>query len=283
MPIEYEHLMSLRTRSERVSYADRDTLLYALGVGLGQDPANREELPYLTCRPAHKAVPTFASMLAAPTLLDGCGWDADQVTLHEENLTLLRPLDEAGSLLLDSEVVAVFDQGTDGGALISTESRARREPDAQPVFTVRRTWFAGADGGFGGPRKPPALSGTLSRPPDMVQTDATRTNQGILFSLSRERQIPSLQATGLPPPGTPGAPLHALCLQGIACHAILRIICEYDHTLIRSFSAVFTGIAFPGETLDTELWQDANVVHFRLRSRERDAVVLDQGRCVLHA
>ena len=65
---------------------------------------------------------------------------------------LERPLDEAGTLLLDSEVAAVIDKGADAGALITVESRARRERDGQAVFTVRRTWLARGDGGFGGPR-----------------------------------------------------------------------------------------------------------------------------------
>ncbi|MEZ5566504.1 MAG: hypothetical protein R3F24_13830 [Gammaproteobacteria bacterium] len=284
MPIEYEHLKSLRTRGERVSYGDRDTLLYALGVGLGRDPANREELSYVARRAGLKAVPSFASLLAATNLLDDCGWDLRQVALQAESVTFLRPLDESGSLLLDSEVAAVLDKGSEAGAVISTEIRARRESDAQPVFSVYRTWLASADGGFGGPRRgsEPAVR-QPDRPPDMTQSNLTRPDQGIVFGLSTDRHVPSFGTTGLPPAGTPGAPLHALCLQGIACHAILRIICEYDHTLIRSFSNTFTGIAFPGETLDAELWQEANVVYFRLRSQERDTVVLDQGRCVLHA
>ena len=37
MPIDYEHLISLRSRGVRVSYTDRDTILYALAVGLLSD------------------------------------------------------------------------------------------------------------------------------------------------------------------------------------------------------------------------------------------------------
>ncbi len=70
---------------------------------------------------------------------------------------------------------------------------------------------------------------------------------------------------------------------GIACVAILREICEFDHTLIRSFACTLTGVASPGETLVAELWQDANVVSCRLRVPGRDAVVLDEGRCILAA
>ncbi|MSR08859.1 MAG: hypothetical protein EXR82_04920 [Gammaproteobacteria bacterium] len=47
MPIDYEHLMSLRSRGERVHYTDRDVLLYALGVGLGRDPTQQAERPWL--------------------------------------------------------------------------------------------------------------------------------------------------------------------------------------------------------------------------------------------
>jgi len=71
------------------------------------------------------------------------------------------------------------------------------------------------------------------------------------------------------------------CIYGIACHAVLRVICEYDHTLISSFAASFAGAVTPGESLQAELWQDANVVSFRLRVSGRDAIVADNGRCVL--
>ena len=81
--------------------------------------------------------------------------------------------------------------------------------------------------------------------------------------------------------GYPAPPLQPLCCLGVACHSVLRVICEYDHTLITAFEGHVAGPAFPGETLVAELWQDANVVSFRLRARDRDALIIDQGRCVL--
>lgn len=287
MPIDYEHLMSLRTRGERVQYSDRDTLLYALGVGLGRDPAARHELPYLTDPAGLKTLPSFASVLVGDRLLDDCGWNAAQVVLRDEGVTLDRPIEDSGVLLMDSDVVSVFDKGASGGALLTVETRARRERDGQPMFTVRRTWLARGDGGFGGPQGRgeggnAAVHPLPQRRPDMTATCPTRPDQALLFRLSLDRG--AARRDGAPRRPAPSPPvLDGPCLQGIACLAILAEIGEYDHTLIRSLAVAFAGPATPGETLVAELWQDANVVSCRLRTLERDAVVLDQGRCVLVA
>ena len=117
----------------------------------------------------------------------------------------------------------------------------------------------------------------------MTQTLETRPDQALLFRLSADRNALHVDPAVAKQNGLPGPILHGLCLQGIACHAILQVICEYDHTLIRSLAVSYAGRAYPGETLVAELWQDANIVSCRLRVLERDAVVLDQGRCVLAA
>ena len=288
MPIDYEHLMSLRTRGERLHYTERDTLLYALGVGLGRDPASPGERAFLSEHPGLKTLPSFASILvsnpAADNLLDDCGWDLAQVVPRDESVSLERPIEESGTLLMDSEVAAVFDKGADAGALITVESRARRERDGQAVFTVRRTWLARGDGGFGGPRgssAPPHVP--PQRGPDMTQSFETRHDQALLFRLSAGLKPPQGDPNPARQTGLPGPILPGMCLQGIACRAILQVICEYDHTLIRSLAVSFSGPAYAGETLVAELWQDANIVSCRLRALERDALVLDHGRCVLAA
>lgn len=282
MPIDYDHLMSLRTRGERVQYGDRDTLLYALGVGLGRDPANLGELPYVAEHAGLKTLPSFASILTSNHLLDDCGWQPTQVALRDESVTLDRPIDEAGVLLVDRDVAAVYDKGAGEGALVVVESRARRELDGQAAFSSRRTWLARGDGGFGGPRGSSASPHVLpTRRPDMTHRFTTRADQALLFRLSVDRNPLHVDAVEARRRGLAGPVLHGLCLQGIACHAILEVICDFDHTLIRSLAVSFAGPAYPGETLEAELWQDANIVSCRLRALERDEVVLDHGRCVL--
>ena len=76
--------------------------------------------------------------------------------------------------------------------------------------------------------------------------------------------------------------LHGLCTFGVACKAVLKTICDYDYTLIRQFDARFSVPVLPGDTITTDMWQDGDVVSFTCSVRERDAVVLRNGKCVLN-
>ncbi len=50
MTIVYEKLMALDIPAAEQTYGPKDCMLYALGVGLGQDPMNEDELPSSTRR-----------------------------------------------------------------------------------------------------------------------------------------------------------------------------------------------------------------------------------------
>ncbi len=43
MAINYEEIMSMTSENIEVSYNDKDSILYSLGVGLGNDPMNLDE------------------------------------------------------------------------------------------------------------------------------------------------------------------------------------------------------------------------------------------------
>jgi acyl dehydratase len=82
--------------------------------------------------------------------------------------------------------------------------------------------------------------------------------------------------------GFPRPILHGLCSYGTACRAVLSTICKYDHTMIAGFDVRFSAPVFPGETIVTEMWKDGNVVSFRSKVKERDVVVLNNGKCTLN-
>lgn len=48
MPIVYDQIMKLESKGETFSYTDKETVLYALGVGFGRDPMDEKELPSFT-------------------------------------------------------------------------------------------------------------------------------------------------------------------------------------------------------------------------------------------
>ena len=92
MAINYDHIMSLRMTDQEFSYGDRETMLYALGVGMGRDPLDENELAYTFERDTLKTVPTMASVLTRMPLLKDCGYDYSKVLHGEMGLTLHRPL-----------------------------------------------------------------------------------------------------------------------------------------------------------------------------------------------
>ena len=64
MAIFYPDILQQRTAARTFSYGDKDVMLYALGIGLGQDPMNETELAFVYEK-GLKVVPTAATVLAA--------------------------------------------------------------------------------------------------------------------------------------------------------------------------------------------------------------------------
>lgn len=283
MPLDPKKLLSLRLRGESVSWDDRDVLLYALGVGMGREPRARAELPFVYEGAGLQVLPSFASGLATTGLLDDCGWDYTRVLHAGERLLIHRVLSDIGTVTLDSRVSGLRDLGPERGALIEFDIDARdARGDAQ--FTVQRTMLARGDGGFGGANDSgPAAHPMPSRAPDLVCSLATRPDQALLYRLSGDRNPLHADPRAAHSAGFDAPLLHGLCTWGIACRGILATICEYDVTLMRSMDGRFSAPAYPGDTLVTEMWQQANVVSFRVRAAERDVVVLNHGRCELAA
>ena len=47
MAINYEEIMSLEEKNLELSYSQRDSIIYSLGIGLGKDPMDTAELKYV--------------------------------------------------------------------------------------------------------------------------------------------------------------------------------------------------------------------------------------------
>lgn len=284
MPINYDALMDTRVDDEPCEYTDKDCMLYAVGIGLGHDPLNRKELPYVYEGGTLRTVPTMASMILPSTLLSDSGWDYGRVLHGEQRLDLYRPLPPSARLLANRRVTAVYDRGRERGAVILLESEVRLAKDDTVLFTLGSTLIARGDGGFGGPRgHTPEPHRLPKRAADLSCDLRTRPDQALLFRLSGDRN-PLHADPGLARRVGYDAPiLHGRCTYGIACRAILQTICDYDFTLIRGFDARFSAPVYPGDILTTEMWQDGNVVSFRCSVKARNATVISNGKCTLAA
>jgi acyl dehydratase len=283
MALNYDDVMAKVETDLPFSYSDRDTILYALSIGMGNDPLDPRELPYVYEQGAPlRTLPTLATVLVPEMFPVGLGWDYTQILHSEQRLKLYRPLPAAADLLINKRVVDVFDRGPKLGALFLLEAEGRQANDDTVLFTMGCTIVARGDGGFGGPKgkgipphRPPR------RDPDLSCAIATRPDQALLYRLTGDRNPLHADPARAAAVGFDRPILHGLCTFGIACRAILQTICDYDYTLIEEFDARFSSPVFPGDTITTEMWQDGNVISFSCSVKERDELVLRNGKCVL--
>jgi acyl dehydratase len=73
--------------------------------------------------------------------------------------------------------------------------------------------------------------------------------------------------------------LHGMAVMGVAAHAVLRTVLDYDAHRFAAMRVRFTAPVLPGDTLRTELWIDGDTVSLRTTALERGAVVLNNA-CV---
>ena len=283
MPLDYDQLMATKVADLALSYDDSEAILYALSIGMGRDPMDLKELPYVYEQgETFKTVPTLATVLVPDMFPPDLGWDFGQVLHSEQRLQLYRPLPPKADILINKRVADVFDWGPRKGALFLFEAEGRLASDDTALFNLGCTVMARGDGGFGGPTgKGPRPHRAPRRDPDLSCDISTRKDQALLFRLTGDRNPLHADPAEAAKAGFGVPILHGMCSYGIACRAILKTICDYDYTLIESFDARFTSPVLPGDVITTDMWQDGNIVSFRCTVKDRDTIVLRNGKCVL--
>lgn len=284
MTIDYDRLMTIKIPDVEQSYAARDTILYALGLGVGQNPLDPAQLRYVY-EAGLCAIPTQAAVLAYPGFwirdLD-TGIDWVKVVHGEQAQTLHRALPVEATVTGQSRVVSVVDKGVGRGALVLTRREIFDNATGDHLATVDSTTFCRGDGGFGGPSAPSApppapAEGT----PDAIVTLPTLSQAALIYRLSGDYNPLHADPAVAAAAGFDRPILHGLATYGVACRAILQAACENDPARLRSISARFSAPVFPGETIITEMHIDGDAIDFSARVAERDVVVLQHGRAGL--
>ena len=283
MPIAYPAILDLKSDEETVAWKDRDAMLYALGIGLGSDPLNADELPFVF-ENGLKAVPTFATILAMTEgygrLIARSGINFARVVHGEETVELHRTLAPEGEARVTSRVAAVYDKGDKGAVMIVETTIKDKGGDA--IAILRASIFARADGGFGGPSEGEAVPHKVpDRPADLSLDFPTRPDQALLYRLSGDRNPLHADPAFAKMVGFDRPILHGLCTFGITCRAVMQAYTGFDPAGVKSHQARFSAPVFPGETVGVDLWRDGDVVSFEARVRARDTVVIKNGKSVV--
>jgi len=288
MAIDYRRLHDWPFGEVEQTYDEKDSMLYALGVGYGHDPMDERQLRFVYEKDL-LAVPTLAVVLATPGFWvkdPNSGVDWVKVLHGEQSLTLHRPLPTAGTVIGRSRVVGIVDKGRGKGAIIVQQRTLHDKASGQLLATLDHLTFARGDGGFseipgngpaGGDPAPAAKPATPETPPQIVCELPTLQQAALIYRLCADRNPLHAEPAVARAAGFDRPILHGLASYGVAAHAILRSCCDYDPSRLRSIGLRFSGPVFPGETIRTEIWRAGTRVQFRARVVERDALVLSHG------
>jgi len=280
MPLDPHKILNWPFPEIEHTYSEKDTMLYALGLGCGSDPGAVGDLKYVYER-GLMALPTMAVVLASPgNWLESEASTADySKVLHgEQCLSVHRPIPAAGTVIGRTRVKELLDKGKDKGAVLFVERQIFDKTRGEAIATMTSAAMLRGDGGFGGKPGPQPPPHALPNGPPALQLDIkVAANAGLIYRLSGDRNPlhadPAAAARG----GFKTPILHGLCTYGIAGRAIIKACCEDDPSRLRGLQVRFSAPVFPGETVRTEMWPDGSSVSFRARVVERDVVVLNNG------
>lgn len=170
--IDPDRLLALALPERRCAWDERDTMLYALGIGHGSDPMDEADLRY-ACE--------HAQLRAAPTMLTVLGWDRSwipatgidwpRVVHGEHRIALEAPLPVRGEAVVRSRITEVIDKGM--GAVFRLERRLADAGTDEPLGTCTTSFFVRGAGGSATPAaERPAQAHALGQAHAPVQAHA---------------------------------------------------------------------------------------------------------------
>lgn len=284
MAIDYQKALALDIPAVEHSYTQRDTMLYALGLGLGGNPTDEAELRYVY----EKDLQAFPTMPVAQAFVSlraiDLGIDYTKMVHGEQSLQVHAPLPTAGTVVGKTRVTEIVDRGTGKGALVYLEREMRDKATNTLLATAGMSAFCRADGGFGGPvTEGPAPHKLPERAADLSVDIPTLPQLALIYRLSGDVNPLHADPEVAKKAGFDKPILHGLATFGVVARAVVAGVLDNDGSRLTSFAGRFSAPVFPGETIRVELWRDGEVVGARASSVERGVVVFNNGRAGIRA
>lgn len=275
-------------------YTARDSLLYALSLGLGSDPLDADELPYvyeaLAGRP-QQVVPSMAVILGWQPF-----WHADpavaidwkHIVHGEEHVQLHHPLPAAGQVRTQHRVVRVQDKGAGRGAVLQLNTELFGRASGVHLASLQSLQFLRGDGGCGdwgdaAAATPPLPLIADDATPTAVLEYATSAQSALLYRVASQDWMPIHADPAIAREAGFEQPIsHGLNNLGRACRAVLKACAPGRPERLRSIAVRFVSPGLPGDTVRIDLFDDgAGRVQFRSTAVERGVRLLDRGVCTL--
>ena len=267
-------LVGKESAPSRFTYAWKDVVLYALGIG-----AKRDELDYLyegrgpEVIPSFAVVPSFEPMfeLAAKT-----GGDLSMVVHGRQRVRLQSVLPSSGTLLTTARLRGIYDLRRFAVVVVDTETK---DESGKVLFDTSSQIIWREEGGFGGetpPREEKLIELPKGVPADFRVEETTSAEQALLYRLSGDINPLHADPVFAAKVGfTKGPLLHGLCTYGHMVRHVAKGACGGDATKITGFEGKFSKPVWPGDTLVTEGWRVApGKIALQVSVKERSETVI---------
>jgi hypothetical protein len=258
MPVDPSKAVGAKLDALPYEYGDTEVMLYALGVGAGVPPTDEQQLQFcfeneLKVLPTFGVIPPFPSLVG---LMSAPGMEFNpMMLLHGEQYLEVKkhPIPTSGKLTTQPTISAIYDKGK--GALVLLDAVTSDENGDEVFFNTFSVFLRG-EGGFGGESGPKAGYPTPERDPDKVVEEKTLPQQALIYRLCGDRN-----------------PLHA----------VLQEYCDNDPAKFKSIKVRFASHVFPGETIVTEMWKEADdTILIKAKTAERGLDVITNAAVMLN-
>jgi len=248
-------------------YTWKDVILYALGIGAGNDDLN------FVYEGDLKVYPMFAVIAPFPAMAWVLG-EADldlMMLLHAgQKIVLHKEIPTDGKLTTVAKVSNIYDTGKHSVTFMNSETKDEK---GNLLFTNTFSILVRGDGGFGGEKQPAVGNVPPDREPDFRDEMVVPENQNLIYRLSGDVNPLHVDPDFAKMAGYDRCILHGLCTYGFAGRAIMRNLCDNDPKRFKSFEVRFSNVVFPGDTLITEGWKVSDE-RYIIQTKNQDGKVV---------
>ena len=170
------------------------------------------------------------------------GIDWKRLVHAEQAIELHAPLPVEGLVVGRNRVSGLWDKGTTKGALMQ-QVRELESAAGRPLATVTQLTLLRGDGGCGsaGEGTPPAPHSLPERSADAVCDLPTLAQSALIYRLSGDYNPLHADPAVAGAAGFSRPILHGMCTMGMAAHAVLRSVLDYDAARLRGNARAIHG------------------------------------------
>lgn len=278
MAFDPRRLLNWDFGEQRQTYDARDTILYALGVGLPIAQGESDDLNFLL-EDRLRVLPSFAVTLATPGMwpkIPALEIDWVKVLHMAQAARFHRPLPANAEVVSRARIAELYDRGADKGSVCVLQRQVCDSRDGALYCTIDQTLAMRGNGGFDGAPMPKMERPEMpARRADHIESVQTSERAALIYRLSGDTNPLHADYDVARKAGYDRPILHGLASYGTACAVILRAFCGGEPTRMKSLNLRFAGVVMPGDRLDFACWKDDGRVLFEMKVGDR--TVIDQG------